>query len=155
MRNIGYILISVGLIAMIYAINMDVSVSTYGGRVNNIGLISDRQNYLIFSGVIFLAGVILSIFGSKSESTSGSDGVRCKHCAESIKPDAVICRFCGREVDKTTTSDESGNLTSTNKKENKANNYYVDDGESSSFGIYFGIIAAVLLLGGLVLAAFL
>lgn len=98
MKNIGYILMGVGLIAMICAMNMDVSVSTYGGRVNNIGLISDRQNYLTFSGIIFLGGVILAIFGSKSEVASDSGNVKCKYCAELIKPDAVICKHCGKDV---------------------------------------------------------
>ena len=129
---------------MVYAMNMDVSVSTYAGRVNNIGLMSDRQNYLIFSGIIFLAGVILAILGSKSEAASDSGNVKCKYCAELIKPDAVICRFCGRDVDKTIIPDKNDSLIFANKKENKANNYYVDDGKSSSVGIYCGAIVTLI-----------
>lgn len=98
MKNIGYILTGVGLIAMICAMSMDVSVSTYAGRVNNIGLMSDRQNYLIFSGFIFFGGVILAIFGSKSDTVSDGGNVKCEYCAELIKPDAVICKHCGKDV---------------------------------------------------------
>ncbi len=98
MKNIGYILMGVGLIAMLCAMSMDVSVSTYAGRVNNIGLMSERQNYLIFSGFIFIGGVILAIFGSKSDTVSGSGNVKCEYCAELIKPDAVICKHCGKDV---------------------------------------------------------
>lgn len=107
MKVIGYILMIAGLIAMVFAINMDVSVSTYGGRVNNIGLMSDRQNYLIFSAVIFLAGVILTIFGSKNGQSSGVGDVKCQYCAELIKPDAVICKHCGKGVDKIKEADIS------------------------------------------------
>ncbi|HCM61793.1 MAG TPA: hypothetical protein DIT05_04490 [Morganella sp. (in: Bacteria)] len=110
MKGIGYILMVVGLIAMVFAINMDVSVSTYGGRINNIGLISDRQNYLIFSCVIFLAGIILAIFGSKSEPVSGSGNVKCKYCAELIKSDAIICKHCGKNVEHEKETDDSGFL---------------------------------------------
>lgn len=98
MRNIGYILMGVGLIAMLCAMSMDVSVSTYAGRVNNIGLMAERQNYLIFSGFIFIGGVILAIFGSKSDTVSGSGNVKCEYCAELIKSDAVICKHCGKDV---------------------------------------------------------
>jgi len=27
-----------------------------------------------------------------------SGSVKCRHCAEMIKPDAKVCRYCGRDV---------------------------------------------------------
>ncbi|HXB13434.1 MAG TPA: SHOCT domain-containing protein [Bacteroidia bacterium] len=67
MKIIGWILLGVGIIFGIYALSMDVSVSIGGGdRVNNIGLMNDRQNYLIVSAVMCIIGVVILI-SSKSK----------------------------------------------------------------------------------------
>ncbi|WOS07379.1 hypothetical protein R5O27_09330 [Proteus mirabilis] len=50
MKGFGRILLIVGIIAAFASFNMDVSVPTgYGSRVNNIGLMSDKQNYILIS----------------------------------------------------------------------------------------------------------
>lgn len=61
MRNFGW-LISLGGVALcIYALFMDVSVPAGDGyRVTNIGLMSDRQNYLIIAGMLFVGGILIS-----------------------------------------------------------------------------------------------
>ncbi len=56
-QTVGKLLIAVGLVVFIYALNMPVS-SGYSGIVN-LHLMSERQNALIISGFVILSGVIL------------------------------------------------------------------------------------------------
>ena len=76
---LGAFLFLLGIIGMFLALSMDTSVQVPvqhilgetigGGRVNNIGLMQDRQNYLIGSGVIVLCGLLLGLFGGGSTRT--------------------------------------------------------------------------------------
>jgi len=56
--NIGESLIIVGVILLINSLNMD---TTYEG-VHNIGLLSQKQNFVIVSSVIFIAGILITSF---------------------------------------------------------------------------------------------
>lgn len=100
MKNWGLALILVGIISCILSLSMDTSVSTSSGsRVNNIGLMNDQQNYLIFSGLISVIGVLLFIFGPNSTNKydvylQNSEDKSCPQCAEKVKAEARICRFC-------------------------------------------------------------
>lgn len=53
---IGESLIIIGLILMIIALNMD----TTHGNIHNIGLLNKKQNFVIVSSVIFIAGIIIT-----------------------------------------------------------------------------------------------
>jgi hypothetical protein len=54
-------LILTGIAGLVYfLIFFDATVSSGGVSVNNIGLLQERQNGLIVSSVIFLAGIILA-----------------------------------------------------------------------------------------------
>jgi hypothetical protein len=70
MKRFGLILMVLGLAGGVYAFSMDTSVASgsYSNyvpdRVNNIGLMDDRRNYLYASGLAILIGVILFGFGS-------------------------------------------------------------------------------------------
>lgn len=97
MKYVGWGVLIVGLIWVIVALNMDVSVVTqYGGRVNNIGLMASRQNHIIIGGFIALCGVLMAIFGRSNAQTSSM--VKCPMCAELIQPEAVKCKHCGSDV---------------------------------------------------------
>lgn len=74
MKILGFILIGVGALYLLYAFNMDVSVTvptTYfpgvgsigGQEVANIDLMARRQNHLSVAGLITFIGVMMAIFG--------------------------------------------------------------------------------------------
>ncbi|EPH0681969.1 MULTISPECIES: zinc ribbon domain-containing protein [Klebsiella] len=93
MKIIGYIAIAIGVIFAISALFMDVTVATSGGyRVNNLGLMSSRQNYMIFGGFVAIAGIIVALVGDKLK------GSKCPYCAELINSEAVKCKHCGSDV---------------------------------------------------------
>ncbi|WP_207936433.1 hypothetical protein [Pseudomonas sp. 51_B] len=107
MRGFGIFAMIVGLIAVIGALAMDVSVSTgIGGRVNNIGLIAQQQNYLTIGALIALAGLLMTIFGGKKKLSSeqiqslmeAEDSRPCPFCAEPIKHAAIKCKHCQADV---------------------------------------------------------
>lgn len=71
MRVAGIFLIVVGIIWILIAFNMDTSVASgsdeFGnGRVENIGLIAQRQSHLFVAGLTTLVGVLLTIWGGRS-----------------------------------------------------------------------------------------
>jgi hypothetical protein len=63
---LSVLLVFGGIAALVYYMRMDTSVGNYGaGRVNNLGLMQDRQNGIIVSGLALLIGVLLALFGGK------------------------------------------------------------------------------------------
>lgn len=75
MRGIGIIILAIGLMMGGYALTMNVGVdvpaqdygdgiSTPAMQVANIDRMSQRQNYMIFSGILSMVGAILFGFGS-------------------------------------------------------------------------------------------
>lgn len=70
---LGGLVLVVGGLMVLGALSMDVGVAvptqtilgeTFGGgRVNNIGLMKDRQNLLILGSVLGLGGLLLSLLG--------------------------------------------------------------------------------------------
>ena len=125
MKNFGLCLIVAGAIWGIIAFNMTTSVETESRTigaglyslnipsqtVHNLDLADQRRNHLIGAGITLLAGVLLFGFGSSQpvnevsqiQSMSGavttqSTDRKCPFCAETIKQEAVVCRFCNRDV---------------------------------------------------------
>jgi hypothetical protein len=70
MKETGLLMLLAGLGAGLYSLTIETSVrvgnDTDGTerRTNNIGLISNKQNYLEFSGTVAIVGAILYGFGS-------------------------------------------------------------------------------------------
>lgn len=103
MRGLGITVLVLGLFAIIGALAMDVSVSSGTGRVNNIGLIAQQQNYITVGGLMLLLGALLTIFGRRREPVveSGKDCRACPICAETIKVAALKCKHCGSDTSTT------------------------------------------------------
>ena len=104
MKGFGIFILIVGICWMIFALNMDVSVSSGMGRVNNLGLMADRQVHAIVGGMIALAGLLMLIFGERAAVTntqvsSEIDTRPCPLCAETIKNAAIKCKHCGADVE--------------------------------------------------------
>ena len=117
MKIAGYTLIVIGIIGIIFAFAMNVTATVpakdYGSgikteetKVNNVGLMDDRRNYLILSGIIVLSGVMLVGFGGILEIMD----IRNKNLehltvhTKIIKSDNIQkCSYCGAvsELDQT------------------------------------------------------
>lgn len=66
MQVVGALLFFGGVAAGLYYFQFfDTTVQTGFGRVHNLGLLADRQNGLIASGVVVVLGLILASTGSK------------------------------------------------------------------------------------------
>lgn len=109
MRFGGAICFVLGILLIGYALTMDVSVSTGFGRVNNLGLMAERQNSLILGGFLFLAGVLMHLFAKKP--TIKTNTKKCPFCAELINKDAIKCKHCGSDIDSITTADTNAGST--------------------------------------------
>lgn len=94
MKDLGYFALFVGVVWFLVALNMDTTVvSERGGRINNIGLLADKQNHIMIGAFIFLCGLLCVIFGRKG--STDNDDMNCPFCAELIKPQAIKCKHCG------------------------------------------------------------
>ncbi|PHN32126.1 hypothetical protein [Pseudomonas sp. ICMP 460] len=103
MKGLGVLALIVGACWLIFALSMDVSVLTgAGGRVNNMGLMADRQIHTIVGSVIALAGLLMLLLSGKNQPTTSlaeKDTRPCPMCAESIKAAAVKCKHCAADVE--------------------------------------------------------
>jgi hypothetical protein len=125
MVALGIMLLIVGTIWALVAYNTDTTVTTplrfigdsyIGGEtVHNIGKMDKRQNDLMLSALVVVVGVILFAVGKTKESfnttqleaNASLDTRKCPFCAELIKREAVICRFCQKDLPPTPDITES------------------------------------------------
>lgn len=106
---LGGLLVIVGMGLLYFGLTMDTSVEIkypenteilnldLPERVNNLGLMQDKQNYLMFGGICFVLGlIVVYAFPSskKEEEEEEIETKKCPDCAETVKVDARICRFC-------------------------------------------------------------
>jgi len=108
-RIVGGLLFLGGIIAAVYFfVSFDTSVAVPsttilgttigGGRVNNLGLMQDRQNGIIFGFGAALLGAALIYLGRDRTKTLGADERKCPFCAEHVKAEAKVCRYCHKEL---------------------------------------------------------
>lgn len=73
MRTIGGVIVGLGILWIILALNMDTSVPVdsvvYGSpdSVHNIGLIADRQNHLLLGCLTTIIGILMVLLGGKTQ----------------------------------------------------------------------------------------
>lgn len=86
MKTWGWAIAAAGVVYLIIALNMDVSVSTSstyvpgygsigGGDVANLDLMARRQNHVIVASLVTLIGVLMGIFGKSVSDVSGGTSV--------------------------------------------------------------------------------
>lgn len=112
-RTIGALILTAGFVGMIYFFAVfDTSVqvptteilgrSIGGGRVNNIGLMNDRQNGLIMSGIVAIIGTILFVMqparkreAANSEQPPEATPLKtCENCGAIASAERETC-WCG------------------------------------------------------------
>lgn len=114
MKYFGYLMFTIGLILLVIAFTMDTSVAVdypmgneFGlpERVNNLGLMADKQNYMIFGALLSVLGVIIGISYEKKYEKESTEKV-CPKCAENVKKEAKICRYCSHSFVEEGNNDE-------------------------------------------------
>lgn len=118
MKTLGILLLVVGSLWALVAFNADTTVSTESQfigstyipsqKVHNIGKMDERRNHLMLSALAIVVGVILFAVGkvktpstptqSDTSASPNAGNRKCPFCAEFVKAEAVICRFCQKEL---------------------------------------------------------
>ena len=77
---------------------MTISVGR-GSRMASVGWV---ELLIILAGVFLLVFALvvagLAIFLARRQRSTSAGRQPCPYCAELIKPEAKICRFCGRDL---------------------------------------------------------
>ena len=137
-KSIGITLIVLGALIMIFSRLMEVTIGDSG--IVNINLLSEKQNTLIFGGLIFLAGIILYA-AFKSKQTKEEETI--EELKSKEKSNLIINRL------KNIFSHQEGNTGPIKNRLLRIRGLFMDSSEGwkSIFlklliGFFFGIMAA-------------
>lgn len=93
MKGLGTLILFAGVAGLLFALNMDTSVSTGFGSVNNLGLMNDKQNYIIVSALAIIVGLLMIILSPTSSPTAqvseGDPFDQAKRNAASMNQEAI------------------------------------------------------------------
>lgn len=101
MRITGILIVICGLLGLAASLNLETTVPSgrIFERVHNIGLMNEKQNFILISLAIAIGGIILAVSARTRMNSDSSSTQTCPYCAETIKAKAVICRFCGQNIE--------------------------------------------------------
>jgi hypothetical protein len=88
LKRLGAVLCVGGILGALYFfLAFDTSVETSGGqRINNLGLMSDRQNGIIFSGVVAIIGAVLFAVSTNGRSVASRPARAAEAVSEAPPP---------------------------------------------------------------------